>query len=250
MLKTKKDVNSWFEVIEIEVNSHCNRKCSYCPRDQIPLSSEPRLMTKEIFTKIIGELEKNYFSGRLSYHFYNEPLLRSDLEDLVSYVSKKIPNTFQLLFTNGDFLTEERYISLKRSGIKHFVVTRHDYQEISQRNDQTIIMPDNIVLTNRGGSLFCISEPLKTPCYAPSEMLVMTVTGDVLFCFEDAKRTIVMGNILTQNLEDIWFSEQFSHIRKLLREGKREYAFQICKDCNNSDFVEPKSSWFPKIKNR
>ena len=238
---------TWFTVVEIEVNSHCNRKCCYCPNSSITNPSVPRYMSDQVFRKIIGELKRIGFSGRLSYHFYNEPLLRSDLENLVRYVSEKLPNAYQLLFTNGDFLSDSRYLQLKKAGISHFFVTRHDFQNIKERKDQIVVTPKDLILTNRGGNLYKLKEPLKYPCYAPSEILIITVTGDVLFCFEDARRTNVMGNIVQKPLKDIWFSSEFNRLRKVLNKGDRLNSLSICKNCNNLDYINSGNSWYPKI---
>lgn len=238
------EIDSLFSVVEIEVNSRCNRKCNYCPVSVLPPPKVPEFMSERLFERIINELKRVKFSGRLSYHLYNEPLLCSNLEGLVSYVSEKLPNSYQLLFTNGDFLTEARYTQLRDAGICYFLVTRHDYKDIPRREFQTILFPNDLRLSNRGGTLFKLEKALFTPCYGPSEMLIITITGDILLCFEDAHRTQLMGNILVENVEEIWFSKKFSYIRKLLQDGKRDKASLICKNCNNIDYTTPGKTWF------
>jgi GTP 3',8-cyclase len=229
----------WFTVVEMEVNSRCNRRCGYCPVSVLPTPKGDRYMSEELFDRIISELERVGFRGNLSYHLFNEPLLRRDLERLVAKVAARLPKVFQLLFTNGDLLSDERYSSLKEAGIDHFIVTRHGFEPMRQRPDQTVQFPSDLVLVNRGGFLATLEEPLTLPCYAPSEMLILTVDGDVLLCCDDAERNHVMGNIARQSLEEIWFSSRFVEIRKMLQEGKRRDASEICRQCNNREYFGP-----------
>ena len=76
---------------EIEINSSCNRACSYCP-NSITKRDEIGNMEPNIFHRIITELAKHQFKGRVSYHFYGEPLLSRYLSEYIIYVKKKLPN--------------------------------------------------------------------------------------------------------------------------------------------------------------
>ena len=196
-------------------------------------------MDDVVFNKIIEDLVRIKFSGVFSYHFYNEPLLRSDLEEFVTQVSKRVPNAFQVLYTNGDFLMKKRYKSLCNAGIDHFIITRHAQTPIADRPQQTVLYPDDLKINNRGGIMSKLEKPLTVPCYSPSERLIITVSGEVLLCCNDAGRTQVMGNIVGQSLEEIWFSEKFIYIRELLKKGNRAEAPPICRYCDNREYFAP-----------
>ncbi len=228
-----------FTMVEVEVNSRCNKRCLYCPTSINPEPETPLFMSDAIFYKLIEELIQMKFSGRISYSLYSEPLLRTDLERLISYVKSKLPDVYQLLFTNGDFLTDERYNSLKKAGINHFLVTRHDFTPIPERPMQTVQFPADLVLNNRGGVIFKIDKSLHRPCYAPSEMLVVTCEGDILLCCNDGARRTVMGNICRKQLREIWFSKKYDDVRKSLEKGDRFNASQICRYCNSIKFFTP-----------
>ena len=131
-------------------------------------------MRVEVFSRLLDELVRIGFSGRLSYHFYNEPLLRHDLEMLVSQVSDRLPEAYQLLFTNGVLLTNKRYHSLLEAGLDSFVVTSHNNKLLPEREFQKVILPTELILTNRGGTMFTLDKSLDRPCYAPDEMLIVT----------------------------------------------------------------------------
>src|SRR5262245_34621016 len=102
--------------VEIEVNSRCNRSCSYCPVSLKVNNKIKPFMDREVFERVISQLQALDYDGRVSYHFYGEPLLRKDLEELISYTHLALPKAHLVLFSNGDFLTDARYESLIRSG--------------------------------------------------------------------------------------------------------------------------------------
>lgn len=71
----------FFSIIEIETITECNRKCVYCPNYQYDRGKH--LMSEKCYKKIIDELAGIGFRGRVSPHFYGEPLLDKRLPDLI-----------------------------------------------------------------------------------------------------------------------------------------------------------------------
>lgn len=231
-------------VVEIEVNSRCNRKCSYCPVSLEPTPPVPRTMTREVFDRAIAELASFSFDGRLSYHFYSEPLLRRDLADLVSYADQWLPSACQVLYTNGDLLDDKRHKELSEAGIDRFVVTQHDSAPFVERENQTVLRPKDLAITNRGGSLSSIGTPLMLRCVVPMELMVISVTGDILPCYEDFVRHHHIGNIMSAPLLEIWASDYLERLRRLLNVGRRKDGAEICQRCNNRAHSEDFSTWF------
>src|SRR6185503_15506674 len=82
---------AWPSVVEIEVSVRCNRSCIYCPNSKVGSTSPFSFMDIELFRRIIAQLSQISFSGRLSFHFYNEPLMRKDLEKLVAIARAPLP---------------------------------------------------------------------------------------------------------------------------------------------------------------
>ena len=232
-----------FNVVEIEVNSRCNRRCSYCPVSVLPKADDPTVMSEEIFGIIMSELQNIGYSGRLSYHFYNEPLLRKDLNLLVAVASRDLPDAKQVLYTNGDFLSEKVYRSLLDAGIEEFVVTRHDFTPIPERPKQIVQYPTDLAIDNRGGSMGGLDSALSVPCYVPQEVVVISVIGDVIFCFEDAKRSHVMGNVTQKNIMEIWNSKRYHELRRKLEIGDRRGASHVCEKCDNTAYQERGRTW-------
>jgi GTP 3',8-cyclase len=231
-----------FSVVEIEVGSRCNRACPYCPVALDPRPPVPVKMPRAVFDILVGQLAELDFGGRVSYHFYNEPLLRKDLDALVSAMDERVPRALQVLYTNGDMLDDSRYARLRTAGIDYFIVTRHSGGDFPGRPFQVVQQSQDLVLTNRGGTLTSLPAPTvaarRQPCYVPSEMLIVTVTGDVLLCYEDSRREHVTGNILRQHVRDIWQSPRVTDLRVALAGGERS-ALPMCSRCSNVAHTRP-----------
>lgn len=242
-------MNELFKVVEIEVNSNCNRKCSYCPNSRYQ-RKEKGEMTEETFRKIIEQLEKVHFTGRISYHFYGEPLLCKNLIPFISYTKEKLPETRAVLYSNGDFIDEDMVRRLFDAGIDRMVITNHDgegsqfalrYQKFPSELMKKVeyLQQEELELTNRGGLLTEVGIEAKMDeiCYVPTTLIVITLLGNVLPCFEDYKQKNVMGNILKENLIDIWNKPEYVLFREKLANGERAIN-SICRVCNNYSVQE------------
>lgn len=110
--------------IEIEISSHCNRSCIYCP--QYEMKRERELLPIDAFEKIIKDLRVVKFNGAIAFHKFNEPLLEMEhLCKCIEITKKYLPRAKLELFTNGDLLTRKRYLLLKRKGIDEFHISCH-----------------------------------------------------------------------------------------------------------------------------
>lgn len=223
----------WFSVVEIEVSRRCNRRCDYCPQAFDWYRGPERRMDRPLFDSIIDQVAATDFSGRLGFHLYNEPLLRKDLSVLVAHARARLPNAYLVLYTNGDLLDDDRYAELLDAGIDHFLVTRHDGGAFPTRLFQTVQRPGDFMLSGRGGAIDRMNEPWRLACHAPSEMLMIRYTGEVVLCHEDAQSRHVMGDLRRDALADVWFSHRFEAARRLLEAGDREAASGICGACDN-----------------
>jgi len=231
-----------FVALEIELNSRCNRKCTYCPLFHHDVPDVPEFMKEAVINRIIEELKVIDFNGRISFHLYSEPLLMKNLEQIIARFVAALPRAKPILFTNGDFLDDERYQSLISAGVFHIVVTSHSNRPVRPRRFQTIVFPSDLPISNRGGSVYSIDSTVMKPCYIPSSMMLISVTGEVLLCCDDFFREYPMGNVLDQSLPEIWFSKRFNSIREQLNKGNRNGATAICNKCDNVEGVMPWSS--------
>lgn len=244
-------MQSHFLGIEIEINHNCNRTCAYCPNSQTKRKHQGD-MSEELFVTLLGQLKDMGYRGRVSYHFYNEPLLSPNLERFVSLTREYLPECWIEIYTNGTLLDEARLMTLLTLGVDHFMVTKHHgstsypFDDLYKRLDPTIKAKikyesyKDLTLTNRGGLVRAgspkIKPPLDLPCYIPTSTVVITVNGNVLPCFEDYNEVNVMGNITENSLREIWESDRYQKFRTDLKQRKRS-EYSVCKDCNSAQIL-------------
>lgn len=243
-----------FTAVEIEINHHCNRKCSYCP-NSILERKNTGLIDRSLYSKLMGELSQLGFTGRISYDFYNEPMLHPDFDDIVAETRRSLPLSPIVLYTNGTRLTRERFDTLVGKGITSFIVTRHEadidkekypfakvLEGLDEEKKKLVRYREHsaLRLSNRGGTLKHLGDeglPLR-PCYVPTHIVTVTVSGNVLPCFEDFHEEMVMGNLGANSISEIWNSEHYRRMRKELRAGVR-HTRGPCKNCNKRDVLPP-----------
>ncbi len=240
------------QAVEIEVNSACNRSCSYCPNSIETRGRE--VMSEEVYDLILCRLKEISFSGRLSFNFYNEPLLHHRLEVFVRKTKDVLPEVKIHLYSNGTLLTKEKFDLLDAAGVDRFMVTRHEmemnreyvfektFRHLSSSQVKKVVYKnfDEIKLFNRGGFLPHLGDqglPLH-PCFLPTHVMIITVDGQVLPCFEDFKEKKVFGNLRAHTIKEIWENETYVQFRKDLQRGLR-HLHDPCRKCNRSDVLPP-----------
>lgn len=222
--------------VELEVNLRCNLSCDYCPVSIHPPGTEKR-MSDAVFDRILDRLADIDYSGILTFHRYNEPTLRKDLERLVERARNRLPRTALVLYSNGTLLDETRRGRLFEAGIDRMIVTDHEERGIRPGPGVTVKRPQDLVISTRAGWVASVEAPLRLPCHAPSEMLIVGYDGDVYLCTQDYGREYVMGNLVAQDLVTIWRSPQFQAYRDLLVKGKRAKACTLCSKCDGTDYT-------------
>jgi len=232
------------KMVEIEINHQCNRSCSYCP-NSVASRKEQGEMSPELFEKLMQDLKDMNYQGSISYEFYNEPMLAKNLHWFVQTTRAFLPKSRIDFYTNGTLLSLEKFQQLRKEGVTRFIVTKHQgekkylfdqtYMNLSEEEKSIVIFQSykDLKLTNRGGLVNAgpASPAYLTPCFIPSFLLVVTVLGNVLPCFEDFPAEKILGNINEKHLKDIWGSEEFAAFRKKLSKALR-HDEKPCDKCN------------------
>ncbi|MEI0540634.1 radical SAM/SPASM domain-containing protein [Brachyspira pulli] len=228
----------FFNEVIIEINTYCNRKCDYCPNKY--QESPKHYMSEEVFYKIIEELKIIKFSGIIRFSFFNEPLFDDRYVKFVEYIKKELPNAVQVVVSNGDLLTIEKALELEKAGVDKFVITIHDknpergYERLSKVKDvlkhkMRIQTVNELNMQNVGGAVDVSKyKDIKTKKCPHALVMTITYNGDVVLCCVDFYRKYVYGNIMQDNIVNIWNNN--SEIRKELLD--KNYArYDICKKC-------------------
>ncbi|HED2543451.1 radical SAM/SPASM domain-containing protein [Raoultella planticola] len=231
----KKDI---FTALDFEINSNCNLECSYCPTS-FSNGRGKHLMSFDTFKNAIDNLSSIKYSGRISPHFFGEPLLDDRLPELMSYARKKLPNAEIVIHTNGIRLSREKYDACMSAGVTGFLVTKHtktmpkNIVDIMQSKYATygtikIRTIESLTLFNRGGTVKPKKERKMKKCFYLSDEISITHTGNVV-CTNDFLETHIFGNVNKSGLLEVWNDEDFKRIRNEVRKGI--FTLDMCKKC-------------------
>lgn len=236
----------FFNDINIEINTNCNRRCRYCPNSVYDRGSQinKKFMTENLFKKIIDELSLIKFNGRISPQFYGEPLLDERLVSLMGYVREKLPNAQIIIISNGDYLSIQLYNNLVKAGVNSFIITQHDNKMSASIKNLFLYLKNNpskkvnitynkinssTSLYNRGGLIIPSKIDPIPRCRLFDNPFVIDFDGNVLLCCNDYLATIKWGNLRHTKLLDIWNDKKYVNFRKQLK--RKKYTLPICKRC-------------------
>jgi len=108
-----------FDEIYLEVTSHCNFDCSFCPNAF--MRRERGFMPFNMFTRIVDEISTYKMASKILFHVMGEPLLHPQIFDLLKYAAQKIPR--QILVTNGSLFNESNIIKCFETGITNLDIS-------------------------------------------------------------------------------------------------------------------------------
>ena len=238
-----------FQHIEIETYNRCNGVCDFCPVSVKWESRPEHLMEEALFIKIINELAKLDYSGRLALFSNNEPFLDERIIEFHAYARKKLPRTRMHLYTNGTLLTLDKFIQVMKY-LDELIIDNYNQElnlipnclEIKNYCEQhpelikrvTIVLrkPKEILAT-RGGDAPNRNEKISyenTKCVNPFTQMIVRPDGKVSLCCNDPLGKNTMGDLTKSTLCEIWYGERFQEVRKALSRGRQYYSH--CKYCD------------------
>ena len=243
-------------IITIEINSHCNRTCSYCPNVIYPQA--PKLIKEEVIAKIISRLKEIDYCGTVDFIFFSEPTLNKHLAEYVRRVRQACPKAVTRICTNGDLLTKEKVQSLVDAGLHRIYAMRHNptpegwvenMQTLSAQFPGTFILMD-IDEVERVEGLHDFNGLLEVKkhrgrtmvdgiarCQVHQHVAQITIDGDWDLCCVDYAKTHQFGSLMERGILEIWNDPKFASARALLRSGKP--AFKVCQTCTCLVHREP-----------
>ena len=242
--------NQLFSRISIETRTDCNLKCQFCPQSINPRPF--RVMTDDLFKKIIDDLATLQFTGRIAPLTNNEPLLDDRIVGFIAYARKRCPLSFLDLITNGTLLTEELLQELFAAGLDHLTINdyrkdrrKHPFRpsprlhrivELAKKMFQRKIylVPRSWFgrLSNRAGNIASerVTLPLHQFCALPFTGMWVQPDGKAILCCNDYSYEEDMGDVTSNSLSEIWFGEKYIRIRAHLYQGDR--TGKICQKCD------------------
>ena len=238
---------TWIELSLIDV---CNRSCEFCPKSDSTIAPDTyQKMSRSLIDKLYKDLKRINYSGAVTLCGYGEPLLHKDIEYITEKLSKI--STVEVV-TNGDVLSPKMLRKLYDAKADRCLVSMYDGPEQIEKFKKIIKqakVPEDFVilrdrwydntqnfgvkLTNRAGTIKIgnqLENSVHSTCYYPSYQFLIEWNGDVFLCPQDWQRRQAMGNMMQEDIFDIWTSKIMKKYRKDLLNGKR--TNDPCKSCN------------------
>ena len=240
-------IPSWIELSLIDV---CNRKCSFCPKaDDTVAPDTYQKMTMPLIDKLVKELREIKYQGSVVLCGYGEPMLHKDVYE----ISRKLSEvSFVEIVTNGDTLTKKKIKELYNANVNKVLVSLYDgpeqVEKFKKMSDEAQVPNDFVILrhrwhdenqdfglklTNRAGTIK-VGKQYDVDnfsfCYYPSYSFLIDWNGDIFLCPQDWQRRRAMGNMMLENIFDIWTGKIITNYRKNLLKGKR--CNSPCSECN------------------
>lgn len=229
-----------FGQVHLEVNTDCNRACSYCSVSVFPKTQ--KLIDMELYQKVIDELVGINYRGRISPNLSSEPMLHPRLPELMEY-ARRVKNARLVLYTNGDFLDRRRFDILKKTGVDEFIITQHgenapkpltELMESLADDEMKMVTYQTLAgvnLFNRGipGLIPSERRTVPNPCFVADYELTVLVNGEVAQCGNDFRGEHVFGNVRDGSIMNIWNSPDYKTFRTEVR--RSQFNHDVCQRC-------------------
>ncbi|HCC48876.1 MAG TPA: hypothetical protein DEQ38_12280 [Elusimicrobia bacterium] len=234
--------------VALETTTACTRNCPYCPPHS-NMAIPPLKMSREIFTRAVSSLGARGYAGDIFFSLYGESLADDRLGSLLAEAKAAAPAARLVVFTNGDLLTVERFLSLRAAGLDVMFISLHSPEPgealagtlekikrdcpgpdcVGLVDYYSQYLPGNDVglLNNKGGLADVHRRPFLSCC--DIESACVDCLGNVLLCNNDCTSSYVFGNVLEKDFYEIWEAPAFVLARRKITRGK--WIFEICRRC-------------------
>jgi len=219
-------------LIEIELHSYCNRKCSFCPNSYIDRKSFKTELNEDIFLNLLNELSEQGFKNYISFSRYNEPLSdRPLLEKRIKQIRNILPDTTLVMNTNGDY-------DWLRLDVDELTIMDYDYYQedfsYTRANGHQIRFMNLGEINNRAGALDIEKKERTEPCFEPTYFVGVDYTGDIVPCCNirhdvEIHKPYVLGNLKEDSLYNILNSTKANIFRH--NTSDKKFLPNICKYC-------------------
>lgn len=263
--ETIEQIIEHLKIIEIELFSFCNRRCSWCPNGElIDRHSTNYVLNEKILRQLLEELQKYDYLGVFSFSRYNEPFSNFNIfQNGLSIIRDYFPYAKFVSNTNGDYLTKEKiqesfidelsvmdydckgkewcYSRLLSWDVKNIV--EYDNYFIGKFEEKSILYywnwPKSGIISDRGGNLKEYSlEKRGYPCFEPFRFLGINYDGTVSPCCNirndsEKQKEFVFGDLKDTTLKEILLSKKVKDFKQKIILGDYDKNMP-CYFCNNT----------------
>lgn len=249
-----------FKMVNIETVNRCNGTCAFCPANIKSEKRELKIMTQDLFEKIIMELKSLKWQGRVFLNVNNEPLIDKNIIERASFTKKQLGDKVTVsMFTNGKLLTIDKLVSLV-GGVDELIINNYSesYRLNSKNTELYKYVKSNLpqfrsmniiinrryvheILATRAGNApnkKTRNNNVTTPCIYPYTDITIFPDGKVGLCCNDCYEVTTYGDINSQSLVDIWLSNGLREVRSHMKQGRLNVPFCVECDVMDSGFRE------------
>ena len=245
--------------VEVNIIDGCNRTCSFCPHasEEVYPNRYDWKMSHQLVVILAVQLRQIKYQGRISMSGYGEPMLNKEVAGHISSFRPYLPENIIEMNTNGDPLTIPNIQRVFEAGLTQMYVNLYDNKEqaahfiklFREADCHDFVMRPHfdaedgygLIINNRSGIVKPRQEPLEKRCHYPFYKMFVDWNGDVLFCANDWGRNLIIGNVQTDTIENIWMSDKMKEIRLNLAKGDR--SMHPCSQCNVDGTLHGKFSF-------
>lgn len=246
--------------VSIELHSHCNRDCWFCPRwgdrsgKRKDASGAPvmRSMPTEKILELMQEVWDLGYRGNLNFHHLSEPFIDKRIIDFARK-ARGIGFT-PIIHSNGDPLRNNPQLAKDAASVfSEITIGLYDYKNEAERlaeeefwknhlkgtpklhfTRHEITFPRHGVDTSMPGMAEldkAIELAQHQPCEMVRDHLIIHYDGNVALCCEDYPDQFDVGNVFEKSLKDIWWSERRREVLEILSKAGGRLQFPHCVKC-------------------
>lgn len=240
-----------FHEVEIETINRCNGVCSFCPVNSKLDKREFRQMDEMLFHKIINELEEIEYEGRLALFSNNEPFMDKRIIEFAKYAREHCTKAKIFLSTNGTLLSVEKFDGIidyldeliidnydqELKLIPQVVKIREHVESLGntdiRKKVKIVLRKPQDILTSRGGDApnrSKVADFGDKTCTLPFQQMIIRPSGEVSLCCNDPLGKETLGDLNTQSMLEVWYSERYKAIRKQIVDGRKN--IEHCRNCD------------------
>lgn len=171
---------------------------------------------------------------------YNKIRCGIDFSSVLKNVDKIVNNGYSGNIYLG-FVKQKDNISELQQFIKYWKNIGRKYKKniypyISDLNNRSGDLNNfnSLAIKNNNGNSKGINYrfiPKIIPCYVPFLDFNILSNGNVILCCNDYNKKLILGNVASSSIKEIWNSSQYNKIRQLISD-KKFHSITVCKNCN------------------
>lgn len=144
--------------LQVETTTACNKGCHFCPLPDIKPTRDHGTMSMDLFRKIVDEASGIGDIEQLCLTGLGETMLDRWVIERAKYARDKMPSSFIDIYTNGSYLTPEKFDALKAVGISCVTVSlnaidadQHHKIMGGRKDFDTVMANTEYAVAHRGG---------------------------------------------------------------------------------------------------